>query len=198
MIEQAEVEWNLSRVIMFSGFGPNGTLFDLPFLFALSYSADMTAQELVNELKGSEEFFERSGRCLTEDNSGFSPAQGTWTASQQVAHVARTIDWFVEGASRPEGFDMEFEKHVEEVMAVTSLKSAREWLAKSYEAARKFFEGKSEAEVNRPLPPGPIMGGQPIRVVVGAICEHTAHHRGALTVYSRLLGKTPLMPYMES
>jgi uncharacterized damage-inducible protein DinB len=25
--------------------------------------------------------------------------------------------------------------------------------------------------------------------------EHTAHHRGALTVYSRLLGKVPLMPY---
>jgi uncharacterized damage-inducible protein DinB len=25
--------------------------------------------------------------------------------------------------------------------------------------------------------------------------EHTAHHRGALTVYSRLLGKVPPMPY---
>jgi len=26
--------------------------------------------------------------------------------------------------------------------------------------------------------------------------EHTAHHRGALTVYSRVLGKVPAMPYM--
>jgi hypothetical protein len=25
--------------------------------------------------------------------------------------------------------------------------------------------------------------------------EHTAHHRGALTAYSRLLGKVPPMPY---
>jgi uncharacterized damage-inducible protein DinB len=25
--------------------------------------------------------------------------------------------------------------------------------------------------------------------------EHTAHHRGALTVYSRKLGKVPPMPY---
>lgn len=24
---------------------------------------------------------------------------------------------------------------------------------------------------------------------------HTAHHRGALTVYARALGKTPAMPY---
>jgi uncharacterized damage-inducible protein DinB len=41
------------------------------------------------------------------------------------------------------------------------------------------------------------MGGEPISSIVGAISDHTAHHRGALTVYSRLLGKTPLMPYVE-
>jgi uncharacterized damage-inducible protein DinB len=27
--------------------------------------------------------------------------------------------------------------------------------------------------------------------------EHTAHHRGALTVYSRLLGKVSQMPYFD-
>jgi hypothetical protein len=27
--------------------------------------------------------------------------------------------------------------------------------------------------------------------------DHTAHHRGALTVYSRLLGKVPKMPYAD-
>ena len=39
------------------------------------------------------------------------------------------------------------------------------------------------------------MGGQPIGDIVWSIVEHTAHHRGALTVYSRLLGKVPIMPY---
>jgi len=48
-----------------------------------------------------------------------------------------------------------------------------------------------------PLAPGPIMGGAPRLAVFSAIAEHTAHHRGALSVYSRLLGKVPPMPYGE-
>ena len=28
------------------------------------------------------------------------------------------------------------------------------------------------------------------------LVDHTAHHRGALAVYARLVGKTPSMPYM--
>jgi uncharacterized damage-inducible protein DinB len=39
------------------------------------------------------------------------------------------------------------------------------------------------------------MGGQPISDIVWGMVEHTAHHRGALTVYSRQLGKIPVMPY---
>ncbi len=57
------------------------------------------------------------------------------------------------------------------------------------------FSGKSAADLEQPLPQGPIMGGAPRSAVVGAISDHTAHHRGALAVYARLLGKTPKMPY---
>jgi uncharacterized damage-inducible protein DinB len=39
------------------------------------------------------------------------------------------------------------------------------------------------------------MGGQPVSDIVWATVEHTAHHRGALTVYSRSLGKVLPMPY---
>jgi uncharacterized damage-inducible protein DinB len=42
---------------------------------------------------------------------------------------------------------------------------------------------------------GEIMTGAPKMAVVGAIGDHTAHHRGALAVYARLLGKEPKMPY---
>lgn len=157
----------------------------------------MTSQQMINSLNSSQEFFERSSRCLTEQDSGFRPSEGTWTASQQVAHVAQTIEWFIEGASRPEGFDLNFDQHIAELQASTSLTEARERLAKSFETARGFFSSKSEAELAQPLPPGPVMGGEPVGVILGAMIEHTAHHRGALTVYSRLLGKTPLMPYME-
>jgi uncharacterized damage-inducible protein DinB len=157
----------------------------------------MTADQLIGDLKASEEFFGRSSRCLGEEDSGFRPAEGSWTAAQQVAHVAKTIDWFIEGASRLEGFDLNFERHAAETSAVTSLAKAREWLARSYEAARRFFGSLSEAELKRPLPDGPVMGGMPVWQIAGAIVEHTAHHRGALTVYSRLLGKVPAMPYGE-
>lgn len=157
----------------------------------------MTSQEAIAELKSSEEFFERSTRCLTEEDSTSCPIPGMYTAAHQVAHAARTIDWFVEAAARPEGFDMDFERHVAEAMAVTSLTEARAWIAKAFEAARRHFGSLTEEGLNRPLPPGPIMGGQPVYGVVSAIVEHTAHHRGALTVYSRMAGKTPLMPYFE-
>ena len=52
------------------------------------------------------------------------------------------------------------------------------------------------ADLSKPLPPGPVMGGLPMSEVVWAMIEHTAHHRGALTVYSRMLNKVPVMPYM--
>jgi len=52
-------------------------------------------------------------------------------------------------------------------------------------------------ELMRPLPAGPGVGGAPAMAVVYAIQDHSAHHRGALTVYSRLVGKTPIMPYGE-
>jgi uncharacterized damage-inducible protein DinB len=34
--------------------------------------------------------------------------------------------------------------------------------------------------------------------IFGAITDHTAHHRGALTVYARLAGAVPPMPYADA
>ena len=151
--------------------------------------------DFASQLIASKDFFERSTRVLEEKDSGFRPQDGMMTAAQQVAHAAQTLDWFVEGVSRPEGFDLDFEKHAKEVNAVTSLAAARAWLEKAYAKAIAYLRSKSEAELAAPLPAGPILGGQPTSDIVWAMVEHTAHHRGALTVYSRLLGKTPPMPY---
>lgn len=156
----------------------------------------MKAQELVGELNATEQFFNRSTDVLTEEDSQFKPAEGTWTIAHQVAHVAQTVDWFVEGCSRAEGFDMDFEKHGKAISSVQSLEAARKWVAEAFEAARKFYGSKTDEELSRKLPDGPVMGGAPISHCVSAITDHSAHHRGALTVYSRLLGKIPSMPYM--
>lgn len=156
----------------------------------------MDGKNLVGEVKSSKEFFDRSTACLEEKHSGFRPAEGMFTAAQQVAHVAQTVDWFLEGAFRPEGFDMDFASHTKKVQAVTSLKAARGWLDKAYKKFADKIESLSGEELMKPLPAGPVMGGAPRMAIVGALVEHTAHHRGALTVYSRLQGLTPAMPYM--
>jgi uncharacterized damage-inducible protein DinB len=151
--------------------------------------------DFANQLVASQDFFERSTRVLDEADSGFRPREGMMTVAQQVAHAAQTLDWFIEGASRPEGFDLDFEKHAKALEAMTSLAAARQMLTAAYANAIQFLRARSAEDLAQPLPPGPVMGGQPISDIVWAMVEHTAHHRGALTVYSREIGKVPPMPY---
>ena len=158
----------------------------------------MTPEALVEKLHASKEYFDRSSRCLKEEHSTFAPVEGTYTVAQQVAHAAQTVDWFAEGAFRPEGFDMDMEKAHAEVTRVESLTEARAWLDRAYAKAMERIGSSSMEELQQALPPGPIMGSVPRAAIVAAVCEHTAHHRGALTVYSRLCGLKPAMPYMET
>ncbi len=151
--------------------------------------------DFANQLVASQDFFERSTRVLDEADSGFRPREGMMTVAQQVAHTAQTLDWFIEGAFRPEGYDLDFAKHAQALEAATSLTAARQTLKAAFANAIQALRSRSAEDLARPLPPGPIMGGQPISDIVWAMVEHTAHHRGALPVYSRLLGKVPPMPY---
>ena len=152
------------------------------------------AQQAIAELTNAHEFFNRSTGSLTEAHSGYAPAEGMMTAAQQVAHAAQTIEWFVEGAFRPEGFDMDFEGHAKVFMAVDSLTAARAWFEKAVAGAKTVLAQKSDAELMAPLPPGPIMGGAPRMAVISGLTDHTAHHRGALTVYARMNKIVPPMP----
>lgn len=151
--------------------------------------------DYASQLIASQDFFGRSTRVLEEADSGFRPQGSMFTAAQHVAHVAQTLDWFVDGVQRPGGFDLNFEKLMAEMQAVTSLAAARQMLDKAYANAIDFIRSRSAEQLAQPLPAGPVMGGQPVSDIVWAMVEHTAHHRGALTVYSRLLGKVPPMPY---
>jgi uncharacterized damage-inducible protein DinB len=151
--------------------------------------------DFANQLLASKEFFERSTRVLDEADSGFRPREGMMTVAQLVAHTAQTLDWFIVGVSRPEGFDFDFEKQAKALAAVTSLAAARQMLETAYANAVGFLRSRSPEDLARPLPPGPVMGGQPVSDIVWGMVEHTAHHRGALTVYTREIGKVPPMPY---
>lgn len=157
----------------------------------------MSHNSATAQLKSTQEYFDRSIRCLTEEDSSFAPVEGTWTVAQQVAHAAQTVDWFTEGVFRPEGFDMDFEKAAADVAKVTSLKAARDWMDAAFARAMEAFGRLSAEDLAKPLSPNPIMGEVPLIAVIGALVDHTAHHRGALTVYARLRGKVSAMPYME-
>ena len=155
------------------------------------------AQQAFMELDSAHEFFNRSTRNLTEAHSTFAPAEGMMTVAQQVAHVAQTIDWFVEGAFRPEGFDQNWEEQAKTLASYTSLEKARAWFERAVANAKAKVAPMTDADLLVPLPEGPIMGGAPRMAIFGDINDHTAHHRGALTVYARLNGIVPPMPYME-
>ncbi len=157
----------------------------------------MNKDAMRGAVAGMKEYFERSTRPLAESDSAFAPKPGVFTVAQQVAHVAQTIDWFINGAFAPGGFNMDFEGMERGVRECTSLDKARKWFQQACAGADQAINSHGDAEWAVPLS-GPIMGGRPRYEIFSSLVDHTAHHRGALTVYSRLLGKVPPMPYMES
>ncbi len=148
-------------------------------------------------VKQSLQFLSRTCSVFTEDDSEYAPSGGQFTVAQHVAHVAQTIDWFLEGGFRPEGFDLDFAQHQTVIRQCNSLSEAMLWLAKSVDSAAAILDSKSPEDMLQPIAEGPIMGGEPRAAVIAAIAEHTAHHRGSLAVYARLLGYAPPMPYMD-
>ncbi len=157
----------------------------------------MTREAMHGQLGAMKEFFDRSTKVLDEADSGFAPKEGLFTVAQQVAHTAQTVEWFFDGAFAADGFSMDFEALDKEVRGTSSLTAARAWMDRACAAAHAAIEANAEEAWTEALPPGPIMGGMPRLAIFGALTDHSAHHRGALTVYSRLIGKTPAMPYMD-
>jgi uncharacterized damage-inducible protein DinB len=156
----------------------------------------MTPETIKEVLNSQREYFNRSTRLLGESHSQFAPKEEMFTAAGQIAHVAQTIEWFFDSAFAPE-WKMEWEEMDRQVRGVKSLAEARAWFERAIEHAVKVTESHTAEEWASLFPPNPIMGESPRFSIVSAIMDHTAHHRGALTVYQRLLGLTPLMPYME-
>lgn len=148
-------------------------------------------------VKQALQFFSRTCSVFREDDSKYTPTPGQFTVAQHVAHVAQTIDWFIVGGFRPEGFDLDFVAHQQGVRECESLKDAMIWLVQSVDNAADVLARKTPEEMMAPIAAGPVMGGEPRAAIIAAIAEHTSHHRGSLAVYGRMLGYTPPMPYGE-
>jgi uncharacterized damage-inducible protein DinB len=155
----------------------------------------MSANPFADALAKQQEFFVRGTACFRPQDAGYAPQPGLFTVAGQIAHAAMTVDWFIAGAFSPAGFDMDFPAHERAARAVIALDDAFARFKTGYDAAVARFAAASMAELQAPIAAGPIMGGAPRLAIVGALGDHTAHHRGCLAVYARMLGLAPPMPY---
>ena len=90
---------------------------------------------------------------------------------------------------------MDFEGLIAAARAVETLAEAVAWLDRTFDQAIATFKAASDEDLAAPIPDERIMPGASRSAIVVPFVDHTAHHRGALTVYARLLGKVPKMMY---
>ena len=152
------------------------------------------AQGFAKELELCHKWFKATLSVFDPGDAGFAPDPELYTVAGHVAHAADSVDWFVEGAFGT-GWDMDFDKLIAKAKAVTSLEDAVQWLDKSFDEVIKVVGEASDEQLFETIPDKKIMEGAPRAAIVSGILDHTAHHRGALTVYARLVGKTAPMPY---
>ncbi len=152
------------------------------------------SEGLVQQLESTQKFFKTTLSVFVQEDGGFAPYPELYTVAGHVAHAADSIDWFIEGAFG-EGWDLEFDALIAKAKAVTSLEEAIEWLDRAFTNAIAVVGAASDQALVESIPDQRIMQGAPRLAVVSGIVDHTAHHRGSLAVYARLIGKEPPMPY---
>ena len=155
----------------------------------MSQTADLVAQ-----LKTSHGYIRKMISIFGEEDAGFAPQPELYTVAGHIAHAADSVEWFVEGAFG-EGWNMDFDGLIAAARAVETLEEAVAWLDRAFEKAIAAFEAASDDDLNAPIPDERIMPDASRCDIVWPLVDHTAHHRGALTVYARLLGKVPGMMY---
>lgn len=170
----------------------------------------------VIQIQKQKEWFNRVISCFSEEDAAFRPREGMLSVAGQINHVTNGLEIFLAGvilefdrlksrtwSSRRRGavwpsWDMEWSKNSnsDPVQTDESLAGAVQAFNETIDMVAEVFAGLSEQELIKPLAPNPMRVLTPQRIVNG-ICDHSAHHRGALSQYARLLGKDPKLPYFE-
>ncbi len=154
----------------------------------------MTPDHARETLKVEHQFLMRVLKDFQPEHADYSPAEGMMTVAQQIRHIADTLQWFRRGAFEG-NFDMDFERLEARIREPVTLQQAMLELERAYEDYDQFLAGLGPSDLTRPMAPNPVFGEAPRQVIFSAQTDHTAHHRGALTVYLRLLGVKPELIY---
>ena len=151
----------------------------------------MQASEVV---KRNRQYLDNMLTVFQSEHGDFKPVEGMMTVAQVIRHIATTTDWFHEGAFGA-GFNMDFENMEQELMREVTLEAALKGLNASTQRLLDRLSAATAEDLEAPMADNPIFGPLPRYVVLFADGDHMAHHRGALSVYARLLGICPPMIY---
>ena len=154
------------------------------------------AAGFVKELEMDLKFFKATISVFEEGDADFTAKPEMYSVAAHIAHVADTVNWFVDGAFG-DGWDMDFEPMIAKAKAVKSVTEANKQLDEAFTRVVGVIGKASDEELFSPIPDKQILGDAPRCAIVSCVTDHTAHHRGALAVYARLMGKEPPMPYGE-
>jgi hypothetical protein len=191
-----------------------------------AHSNETGASAIVRWLGIHRGFFHRTVACFREEHATFRPRENMLSVAGQILHSAVGLEvmlgtylqslprfagrrWVsprgeAEGwAGSDKGLDdlgwtnASDGEPVKDEAVATSLEKSLAVLDATFELFIQLFSEIPEAELNAPLvsklyPPG----ANGWFVIEGAM-DHTAHHRGALAQYARLLGLSPKLPYFD-
>ncbi len=150
--------------------------------------------QLVQQLEYARKLFGTTTSVFDESDAAFAPDESLYTVAGHIAHAADSIEWFIEGAFG-DGWDLDLEASIARARAVASLEEARACLDRAFTKAIGVIASATDDDLRQPVADPTIMGNAPKQTVLYALIDHTAHHRGALAVYARLVGKAPPMLY---
>jgi uncharacterized damage-inducible protein DinB len=154
----------------------------------------MDGKEAVRLIRQERHFLHNILNDFREEHSNFKPTEEMRTVGQQIEHIALSTNFFYESAFGS-GFKMSFPQYLEEMKKIIGLEKALKDLDEAYEEAISLVENKTHDEMEAPIPPNPMLGDFTCKSIIYRSQDHTAHHRGMLAVYLRLLGIKPTMVY---
>ena len=180
----------------------------------------------VKKIREHQIFFHRTMDCFREEDSNFRPNDNMLTAAGQVLHVTMAIEFFLSGmfgpydgfgplSRRDRGFsDMGWTEIADNqeldlllnadvwpkaIEASKSIAKALELFDQTMDTAAEMFGSMTLQQIETEQLPENLVF-PPLYTysdVLEIMNDHTAHHRGSLVVYARLLGRDPKIPYFE-
>lgn len=163
------------------------------------------------------EFFRRALSCFSEADAGYRPRPDMLSVVGHIHHTTASIELMLSGilrafprfadrryASRRPGMDwqdwgMEWVQRAnrDNVLADLTLATALRAFDETMDIVGEVFGALTAEELQQPLADNPMRLPSAFAVLYFGIFDHTAHHRGALSQYARLLGKEPRIPYFD-